>query len=160
MHPLKKSTSKSMTKWWKINENLRGWVPLEPCWRKMTERIDFSLIFGTILGYQNERKIDEKMKWFADALKTVFSAQEGPKGSKMEVQNPSKIKLFLESNKTRESCSRPHAELVFKVWRTPKPYFSRTIFVSPLHAALEPSFLRFLLKMIPQRMSRILQNSF
>ena len=36
MHPLKKSTWKSMTKWCKINENLRGWVPLEPCWLKMT----------------------------------------------------------------------------------------------------------------------------
>ncbi len=36
MHPLKKSISKSITKWCKINENLRGWVPLEPCWLKMT----------------------------------------------------------------------------------------------------------------------------
>ena len=36
MHPLKKSTSKSMTKWCKINEHLRGWVPLERCWLKMT----------------------------------------------------------------------------------------------------------------------------
>ena len=35
---------------------------LKPCWRKMTERIDFSLIFNTILGYENHTKIDEKMK--------------------------------------------------------------------------------------------------
>ena len=61
----------------------------------------------------------------------MFSAQEGPKGSKMEVQKPSKIKLFLESNKTRESCSRQHAELVFKVWRTPKPHFFRNHFREP-----------------------------
>ena len=45
----------------------------------------------------------------------MFSAQEGPKGSEMEVQNTSKIKLFLKSNKTTESCSRLHAVLVFKV---------------------------------------------
>ena len=48
---------------------------LKPCWLKMTERIDFSLIFRTILGYQNHTKISEKMKWFSDALKNcVFSA--------------------------------------------------------------------------------------
>jgi len=35
---------------------------LKPCWRKMTERIDFSLIFNIILGYKNHTKIDEKMK--------------------------------------------------------------------------------------------------
>ena len=58
----------------------------------------------------------------------MFSAQEGPKGSKMELQKTSKIKLFLESNKTTESCSRPHAELVFKVWRAPKPHFFRDHF--------------------------------
>ena len=45
----------------------------------------------------------------------MFSAQEGPKGFKMELQKASKIKLFLESTKTTESCSRQHAELVFKV---------------------------------------------
>ena len=45
----------------------------------------------------------------------MFSAQEGPKGSKMELEKSSKVKLFLESNKTTESCSRQHAELVFKV---------------------------------------------
>ena len=45
----------------------------------------------------------------------MFSAQEGPKGSKMELQKASKIKRFLESNKTTESCSRQHADLVFEV---------------------------------------------
>ena len=90
----------------------------------------------------------------------MFSAQEGAKGSKMEVQKASKIKFFLESNKTTESCSRLHAELVFKVSRAPKPHFAGTIFVIPLHAALEPSFLRFLLKMMPQRVSRIVRKSF
>ena len=45
----------------------------------------------------------------------MFSAQEGPKGSKMEVQKALKIKLFLASNQTTESCSRLHAELVFEV---------------------------------------------
>ena len=45
----------------------------------------------------------------------MFSAQEGPKGSKMELQKASKIKFFLESNKTTESCSRLHADLVFEV---------------------------------------------
>ena len=61
---------------------------LKPCWRKMTERIDFSLIFSIILGYKNHTKIDEKMKWFSDALKNyVFCARSsqrlqngGPKG--------------------------------------------------------------------------------
>ena len=96
---------------------------LKPCWRKMTERIDFSLIFSIILGYKNHTKIDEKMKWFSDALKNyVFRARRsqrlqngGPKGTK--------IKLFLASNQTTESCSRLHAELVFEVWRAPKPQF-------------------------------------
>ena len=45
----------------------------------------------------------------------MFSAQEGPKGSKIEVQKGFKIKLFLASNQTTESCSRLHADLVFKV---------------------------------------------
>ena len=45
----------------------------------------------------------------------MFSAQEGPKGSKMEVQKASKIKFFLASIQTTELCSRLHAELVFKV---------------------------------------------
>ena len=35
---------------------------LNPSWGKMTERIDFSLIFEVILGYQNQSKINEKMK--------------------------------------------------------------------------------------------------
>ena len=61
----------------------------------------------------------------------MFSAQEGPKGSKMEFQKASKIKLFLESNKTTESCSRLHAELVFEVWRAPKPHFFRDHFRKP-----------------------------
>ena len=52
---------------------------------------------------------------FRRPIKIVFSAHEGAKGSKMEVQKTFKIKVFLESNKTTESCSRPHAELVFKV---------------------------------------------
>ena len=81
----------------------------------MTERIDFSLISGTVLGYQNDTKIDEKCSDFQTPYKNVFSAQEGPKGSKMEFQKASKIKLFLESNKTTESCSRLHADLVFEV---------------------------------------------
>ena len=37
---------------------------LKPCWRKMTERIDFSLIFGTILGYQN----DTKNRWTNEVI--------------------------------------------------------------------------------------------
>ena len=142
MHPLKKSTSKSMTKWCKINEHLRGWVPLEPCWLKMTPPWShvgarwprgsiFHLIFGTILRYKSYTKIDEKMKWFSNTPKTLFSAQEGPKGSKMEFQKASKIKLFLESNKTTESCSRLHAELVFEVWRAPKLSFFRDHFRKP-----------------------------
>jgi len=35
---------------------------LKPSWRKMTERIDFSLIFDGILEYQNGIKINEKRK--------------------------------------------------------------------------------------------------
>ena len=49
----------------------------------------------------------------------------------MEVQKASKIKLFLESNKTTESCSRPHAELVLEVWRAPKPNFFQDHFRKP-----------------------------
>ena len=61
----------------------------------------------------------------------MFSAQEGPKGSKMEFQKASKIKLFLESNKTTESCSRLHADLVFEVWRVPKSHFFWNPFRKP-----------------------------
>ena len=61
----------------------------------------------------------------------MFSAQEGPKGSKMELQKASKIKLFLESNKTTESCSRLHADLVFEVWRVPKSHFFWNPFRKP-----------------------------
>ena len=61
----------------------------------------------------------------------MFSAQEGPKGSKMEVQKASKIKLFLASNQTTESGSRLHAELVFQVWRGPKPHFFPGLFRKP-----------------------------
>ena len=45
----------------------------------------------------------------------MFSAQEGPKDSKMEFQKAFKMKLFSEPAKTTESCSRLHAELVFEV---------------------------------------------
>ena len=52
---------------------------LKRSWRKMTERIDCSMIFRTILGYQNHTKIDEKIKWFSDALKNyVFCAWRSP----------------------------------------------------------------------------------
>ena len=61
----------------------------------------------------------------------MFSAQEGPRGSKMELQKASKIKLFLESNKTTESCSRLHADLVFEVWRVPKSHFLWNPFRKP-----------------------------
>ena len=37
---------------------------LKPCWRKMTERIDFSLIFSIILGYKNHTKNNEKLSDF------------------------------------------------------------------------------------------------
>ena len=142
MHPLKKSTWKSMTKWCKINEHLRGWVPLEPCWLKMTPswshvgaRWPRGSIFHWFLKPFWDTKIIQKSmkKWsdFQTPKKTVFSAQEDPKGSKMEIQKTSKIKLFLESNKTTESCSRLHAELVFKVWRAPKPHFFRDHFRNP-----------------------------
>ena len=104
---------------------------LKPSWRKMTERIDFSLIFGAILGYQNDIKINEKMKWFSDTLKNrVFCAgrsQRLQNGAPKDIQN----QAFLESNKTTESCSRLHAELVFEVWRAPKPHFFRDHFRKP-----------------------------
>ena len=61
----------------------------------------------------------------------MFSAQEGPKGSKMELQIAFKIKLFLESNKTTESCSRLHADLVFEVRRVPKSHFCWNHFRKP-----------------------------
>ena len=61
----------------------------------------------------------------------MFSAQEDPKVSKIELQKTPKIKVFLDSNKTTESCSRLHAELVFEVWRTPKPHFFRDHFRKP-----------------------------
>ena len=142
MHPLKKSTSKSMTKWCKINEHLRGWVPLEPCWLKMTPPWShlgarwprgsiFHWFFGAILEYQNGIKINEKMKWFSDTLKNrVFCAgrsQRLQNGVPKTIQN----QAFSEPAKTTESCSRQHAELVFKVWKAPKPYFFQDHFRKP-----------------------------
>ena len=142
MHPLKKSTSKRMTKWCKINEHLRGWVPPEPCWLKMTPPWSHvgarwprgSIFHCFLVALWDTKMIQKSMKKLSDfqtPLKIVFSAQEGATGSKMEVQKASKIKLFLESNKTTESCSRLHAELVFKVWRAPKPHFFRDHFRNP-----------------------------
>ena len=61
----------------------------------------------------------------------MFSAQEGPKGSKMDVQKASKIKLFLVSNQTTESCSRLHAELVFRFEGVPNTSFFRDHFRKP-----------------------------
>ena len=49
----------------------------------------------------------------------------------MELQKTPKIKLFLESNKTTESCSRLHADLVFEVWRVPKSHFFWNPFRKP-----------------------------
>ena len=57
--------------------------------------------------------------------------QEGPKDSKMELQKTLKIKPFSEPAKTTESCSRLHAELVFEVWRAPKPHFFQDHFRKP-----------------------------
>ena len=82
-------------KWCKINEHLRGWVPLEPCWLKMTPpwshvgaRWPRGSIFHWFLEQFWDTKITQKSmkKWsdFQTPSKTVFSAQEGPKGSKME----------------------------------------------------------------------------
>ena len=104
---------------------------LKPSWRKMTERIDFSLIFQPFWDTKIIQKSMKKWIDFQTPYKTVFSAQEDPKGSKIELENTSKIKLFLESKKTTESWSRQHAELVFKVWRTPKPEFFRDHFRKP-----------------------------
>ena len=104
---------------------------LKPSWRKMTERIDFSLIFGTILGYQNNTKINKKMKWISDTLKKrVFCAgrsQRLQNGVPKTMQNQG----FSEPAKTTESCFRPHAELVFEVWRAPKPHFFQDHFRKP-----------------------------
>ena len=51
----------------------------------------FSLIFGVILGYQNDTKIDEKIEWFSDALKNcVFCAgrcQRLQNGVPKDIQN-------------------------------------------------------------------------
>ena len=131
-----------MTKWCKINENLRGWVPLEPCWLKMTPpwsllsaRWPRGSIFHWFLKEFWGTKIRQKSmkKWsdFQTPKKTVLSAQEGPKGSKMELQKASQIKLFLGRAETWKSCSRPHAELVFEVWRATKPHFFRDHFRKP-----------------------------
>ena len=77
-----KINSKMMQNQWKSTWVGASWAmlaqddtSLKPSWRKMTERIVFSLIFGAILQYQNSSKINEKMKWFSDTLKNrVFCA--------------------------------------------------------------------------------------
>ena len=107
------------------------WHLLEAMLAQDDREDPFFIDFGIILGYQNNVKIYENEMIFRHPKKTVFSAQEHPKDSKMELQKPSKIKVFLESNKTRESCSRLHAELVFKVWRASKPHFFRDHFRNP-----------------------------
>ena len=104
---------------------------LKPSWRKMTERIDFSLIFQPFWDTKIIQKSMKKWIDFQTPYKTVFSAQEDPKGSKIELENTSKIKLFLESKKTTESCSRLHADLVFEVWRVPKSHFFWNPFRKP-----------------------------
>ena len=63
--------------------------------------------------------------------KLCFLRRKVPKAPKWSSKRHPKWSLFLESNKTTESCSRLHAELVFEVWRAPKPHFSRDHFRKP-----------------------------
>ena len=64
---------------------------LNPSWGKMTERIDFSLIFEVILEYQNQPKFYKKMELFSDTLKNrVFCAgrsQRLQNGVPKDIQN-------------------------------------------------------------------------
>ena len=84
---------------------------LKPSWRKMTERIDFSLIFGAVLEYQNRIKINEKMKWFSDTLKNrVFCAgrsQSLQNGGSKRIQNNSLLVIFLGPLWTHFEASWP-----------------------------------------------------
>ena len=104
---------------------------LEPCWLKMSPRIDFSWIFHPFWGSKMQQKSIQKPSNFQTSLETLFSANRVHKSSKMRVQNHSKIEPFLGRVKNRESCSRLHADLVFEVWRAPKPHFFRDHFRKP-----------------------------
>ena len=89
--------------------------------------IDFWSYFAIPKWYKNQWK----MKWFSDTLKNrVFCT-----GRSQRLQNwaPKTIQnqAFSEPAKTTESCSRLHAELVFEVWRAPKPHFFRDHFRNP-----------------------------
>ena len=136
---------------------------LEPSWPKIAPNICLSWSFvdlGYHFGCRKIQKSIPKSRYFQASLETCFFTIGDPKSVKTRFQNHPKIKLFLESDKTTESCSRLPADLVFTVWKVPKSHFVWNHFRKPSHAALEPLFFRFLIKMMPQRVSRIVPKSF
>ena len=120
MHPLKKSIWKSMTKWWKINENLRGWVPLEPCWLKMTPswshvgaRWPRGSIFHWFLVLFWDTKITQKsMKnevIFRHPKKLCFLRKKVPKAPKWRSKRHRKSSFFWHLTKLQNrapACTR------------------------------------------------------
>ena len=64
---------------------------------------------------ENGTKFDSEIKTFQASLETLFFTIGDPKSVKTRFQNYPKMKPFLESDKTIESCSRPHADQAFEV---------------------------------------------
>ena len=68
---------------------------LEPSRRKMSPKIDFSLMFHPFWGSKMHQKSIQKPSNFQTSLETLFSANRVHKNSKMRVQNHLKIEPFL-----------------------------------------------------------------
>ena len=134
---------------------------LKRSWRKMTERIDFSLIFRTILGYQNHTKIDGKNEViFRRPKKLCFLRKKVPKAPKWRSKRH-RNQAFSGIWPNYRIVLPPARGASFRGLKGSQiAFFFGTIFVSPLHAALEPLFFRFVIKMMPQRVSRIVPKSF
>ena len=80
--------------------------------------------FGVPLGRSKMlQKSIPKSRHFQASLETLFFTIGDPKSAKTRFQNYPKMEPFLECDKTTESCSRFHADLVFEVWRAPTSHF-------------------------------------
>ena len=75
----------------------------------------------------------QKSTNFQTSIETLFSAHGAHKRSKMKVQNNSQMELFLHRAKTRKSCSRPDAGLVWEVLSNRKSQ----VFFEPFASALD-----------------------
>ena len=142
MHPLKKSTSKSMTKWWKINENLRGWVPLEPCWLKITPswsdlgaRWPRGSIFHWFLVHFGIPK-SHKNRWkneviFRRPKKLCFLRKKVPKAPKWRSKSHRKSSFFWHLTKLQNRAPACTRSQFSRFEGLPNPSFFRDHFRKP-----------------------------